>query len=433
MRNSLKSIPLILSILLVSIPGFAQGSRWTAMGPEGGAIAALVQHPVQEHILYAVLEGKLAQLFRSTDRGLRWTKCWEFESDVSCLKVSSHYPNSLYALSGSVQIGMIGGETQEQSRLYESKDQGKSWITKPLPSKYAFTKIEFDPKEPSTIHALGQMPMNEGTMYLKSTDGASSWVASKIFPDKGLATTLTIDQTNPANIYVGAYAFTMANDSKFLFKSTDGGKSFSAVALKTNFISMVNDVVLDQRNPGRIFFLNYGGVYRSADGGVTWQRNKVGVMAPRRLWIDPTNSAHVFAVANSGIAESRDGGVTFKEPASKLPGSGISSFIVSSEKNSFILISNSAGIFRTTNLGKSWSPSHRGILGTQITSLRLSAASRGTLLAGVMNNAVYKTAASGAPAVSWEQLPVFYTCSSIGDIQVIPTKPYKILAIEGGG
>lgn len=433
MNHTLKPALLFVCLLLLSMTGAAQTNRWKGIGPEGGVISALVQHPLQGNILYAVVQGKPAPLFRSTDGGLRWTKCWEFESAIACLKTNPHKPNMLYAVTGSAQLGVTGGEALEPGRLYESGDQGNTWSSKPLPPIYAFTRIEFDAKAPGTIHALAHVPMTQGIVYLKSTDDGSTWMTTEVLSDRGWATNLTLDKSNPDIIYVGAYPMMMTNDSKFLYRSTNGGKSFSPVTLKTNFISPVNDVVLDSRNPGRIFFLNYGGVYRSTDDGMTWKKNKGTVATPQRLWIDPVNSERLIVIAGKGVAESNDGGVTFKEAAGKLPGGGVSSVVVASGVKTTIFVSNTAGIFRTTDLGNSWMPSHKGILGTQITSLRLSASSPGTLLAGVMTNAVYKTSAAGALAVAWDQLPVFYTCTSIGDIQVMPKKPYKVLAIEGGG
>lgn len=428
-----KSGLFVVGLLVLSMTGPAQSSRWTAIGPDGGPVVDLVQHPLQGNILYAALQGNPAQLYRSTDGGLRWTRSREFESAVSCLTINPHRPNTLYAVTGMTRTGMMSGEAPEPSRLYESRDQGKSWSSKFFPPIYVVSKIEFDLKQPSTIHALAQVPRNGGTVYLKSTDDGSTWMTTEIIPDRGWATTLTIDQVNPDVVYVGAYPMMMTPDSKFLYRSTNGGKSFSGVPLKTDYISPVNDVVLDPANPGRIFFLNYGGVHRSTDAGVTWQKNKGTLKTPQRLWIDPANAEHIIVKAGEGIAESNDGGITFKGSGADIPGSGTSAFIAATGKNSVIFTSNSAGIFRTTDLGKTWLPSHKGIKGTQVTSLRLSTASPGTLLAGVMNNAVYKTSASGARAVSWAQLPVFYTCSNIADIQLMPAKPFKILTIEGGG
>lgn len=433
MNHLLKTVLVIACLLLLLMTGFAQTNRWKGIGPEGGVIGALVQHPLQGNILYAALQGNPAPLFRSTDGGLRWAKCWEFESAIACLKANPHKPDMLYAVTGSAPFGVIGGELPEPGRLYESRDQGRTWSSKPLPPIYSFSRIEFDAKTPGTIHALAQVPTTQGIVYLKSTDDGSTWMTTEVLSDRGWATNLTLDNSNPDVVYVGAYPMMMTTDSKFLYRSTNGGKTFTTLTVKTNYISPVDDIVIDSRDSRKIYFLNYGGVYRSTDGGGTWEKNKGTVATPQRLWIDPANHDHLFAIAGKGVAESHDGGVTFKEAAGKLPGSGVSSVVVAAGAKTTVFVSNTAGIFRTTDLGKTWVPSNKGILGTQITSLRLSASSPGTLLAGVMTNAVYMTSAAGASAVAWDQLPVFYTCTSIGDIQVMPKKPYKVLAIEGGG
>jgi hypothetical protein len=94
----------------------------------------------------------------------------------------------------------------------------------------------------------------------------------------------------------------------------------------------VNHVRVDPRNASRMFAASeFGGLFRSIDGGLTWAHLDGHV--PTVTWdvrVDPTNSNKVYATSfydgrvnsQSGINVSRDGGNTWAHPASATPPAG---------------------------------------------------------------------------------------------------------------
>jgi hypothetical protein len=118
-----------------------------------------------------------------------------------------------------------------------------------------------------------------------------------------------------------------------VWKSTDKGAHFTSIWPTTNPQSMGALVITSsgtlfagtgEANPGG-GSLTYGGagIYRSTDGGATWQN--VGLTdsgAIGRLAVDPTNSQHIFAAVaghlynhggERGVYESTDGGTTWTQ------------------------------------------------------------------------------------------------------------------------
>jgi photosystem II stability/assembly factor-like uncharacterized protein len=118
-----------------------------------------------------------------------------------------------------------------------------------------------------------------------------------------------------------------------IWKSTDRGAIFTSIWPAANPQSMGALVITStgtlfagtgEANPGG-GSITYGGagVYRSTDGGTTWQQ--VGLTnshAIGRLAVDPTNPQHIFAAAagdlynpggERGVYESTDGGSTWTQ------------------------------------------------------------------------------------------------------------------------
>jgi photosystem II stability/assembly factor-like uncharacterized protein len=149
-------------------------------------------------------------------------------------------------------------------------------------------------------------------------------------------------------VYVGTGEADMRDSIQFgdgMYKSTDGGKTWKHIGLENT--RQIGRVIVDPKNPNLVFVAALGhaygpnpdrGVYRSRDGGATWQKvlfknDNVGAID---LNFDPTNSQIVYATmwnvrrppwfiyapANGpggGIFKSTDGGTTWKEISEGIP------------------------------------------------------------------------------------------------------------------
>lgn len=181
------------------------------------------------------------------------------------------------------------------------------------------TGIAFDPQNPNTLYVA-----TAGGGVWKSTDKGASFTsitASRVeFAYYGLA----VDPKNSNIIYAGTGDLT-GYYGNGLLKSTDGGGSWTLLGT-ANFGANAVIAVLVHPNDSNRLFVATGwaaqrpvqnqpptpGIFRSTDGGTTWQR--VLDCNPCRngftdLLMDPANPQVLYAAnAGVGIFKSTDGG-----------------------------------------------------------------------------------------------------------------------------
>ena len=116
----------------------------------------------------------------------------------------------------------------------------------------------------------------------KTSDAGQVW--EPIFDQQTIASigALAIAPSDPNVIYVGTGEADMRSDISFgdgVYKSTDGGKTWANVGLRDS--RHIGRILVDPRNANIVLVAALGhaygpsadrGVFRSADGGKTWQK-----------------------------------------------------------------------------------------------------------------------------------------------------------------
>ena len=180
----------------------------------------------------------------------------------------------------------------------------------------------------------------------KSTDNATSF--EPIFQTYSTASIgdIAIHPTNPDIVYVGTGEPNNRQTASFgdgLYKSTDGGKTFTKVGLgETQTIARI---VIDKNNPEVVYVASPGhlfgpnqerGIYKTTDGGKTW--NKIKYIDENTgftdIVIDPSNSNVLYAASyqrrrtsccfngggpGSAVWKTEDAGKTWNKLTNGLP------------------------------------------------------------------------------------------------------------------
>jgi photosystem II stability/assembly factor-like uncharacterized protein len=242
------------------------------------------------------------------------------------------------------------------------------------------------PKRPNVFY----MAANNGGVW-RTDDYGRTW--DPIFDDQptGSIGALAVAPSSPNVIYVGSGEGLQRPDLSVgdgVYKSTDGGTTWTNMGLSDG--RQIAAIVVDPKDANRVLVAVLGhpygpnperGVYRTTDGGKTWQRvfYKDEDTGAVDLALDPGNSQHVYAVlwsarqgpweygngytgTGSGLFHSTDGGTTWQPLTKGLPtpeqglgriGLGISA---SDPKRMYATVDAEklGGGYRSDDAGSSW-------------------------------------------------------------------------------
>ena len=219
----------------------------------------------------------------------------------------------------------------------------------------------------------------------KTTNAGRTW--TPIFDSTGVASigAIAVAPSNPDVIYVGTGEADMRDSIAYgdgVYKSTDGGRTWRRIGLENT--RQIGRIIVHPRDPGIVYVAALGhvygphpdrGVYRSRDGGATWQKvlykdENVGAID---LAFDSANPQIVYAAMwavrrppwfiytpangpNSGLYKSIDGGTTWTQLTNGLPTEGLGRMgiaVAPSNPRRIYVIADAkeGGLFRSDDAG----------------------------------------------------------------------------------
>ncbi len=131
----------------------------------------------------------------------------------------------------------------------------------------------------------------------------------------------------------------------------------------------IGSIVIDPTSPQTLYAASDHGVFKSTDGGASWNSTSVGLEDDQigALVIDPRRPATLFAGGpRSSVYRTTDGAKTWRRVALSGDVSGSVAALVIDPTNSFVLYAAApgasfSGIFKTANGGATWFPVNQGL------------------------------------------------------------------------
>src|SRR4051794_2482691 len=202
----------------------------------------------------------------------------------------------------------------------------------------SFGAVAVSPGDPKVVWA-GSGEANDrnssgwGTGMYRSTDAGATWTPAGLGGTKVIAR-IAVHPADPNVAYVAAVGdLWNDNPERGLYKTTDGGKTWSAVLQAPQpdrGITGCGDVAIDPAHPDTVYAVLYarrrtpwsfaagpavtgardaGGIFRSTDGGATWKKLAGGLPAATGrigLAVFPKTPSIVYAVVQSDEAGSQN-------------------------------------------------------------------------------------------------------------------------------
>jgi photosystem II stability/assembly factor-like uncharacterized protein len=420
------------------------GASWNPVKPDlpaNSTINYLAIDPSGSGTLYLLANNAL---FKSTDGGTRWNKAAGDLSSIEVATVAANPmdPAALYIGSGNA--------------IFKSTDGGTSWKnlfafrlfapTNPPPLIGPFfpdgspaypESILIDPSNPNVLYVAtgrGNGCYYADSLLYKSVDGGMSWDGSISPATSGCilgslfgssAGLKAIDPGNPNTLYLAE-----ADDGDgywSLLKTSDGGADWKSVGdFPNNLQAGVWTLAIDPSAPSTLYAgvddvpiysddgsiqPGAGGVFKSTDGGATWNSIGLSGAAVTSLVIDPTQPNVLYACTAGdygapygfrGFFKSTDYGATWSSINNGLDsllatGTNVSAMIIDpGNPNVLYAGSRGNGVFKSSDGGATWAPFNDGLANLDVRALAVAADSAHTLYAGT-SGGFFKAAGTASP------------------------------------
>jgi len=272
-----------LSLAQQPDPSLLQSLHWRGIGPyRGGRTKAAAGVPGKPSVFYVgVVNGGV---WKTDDFGRTWTPIFDSQptGSIGAVAVSISDPDVVYVGSGE---GLHRPDLSVGDGIYKSTDGGKTWTHLGLRDGQQIPQIAIDPRDPNKLlvavagHPYGP---NEERGIFRSTDGGQSF-SKVLYKDENTGgADVQIDPTNPDTVYAtlwearegpwenGAWNGTGGG----IFKSTDGGRNWQPLTKGLPEGIVQANVTICAANPNRLYSSvatkTAVGIYRSDDGGQSW-------------------------------------------------------------------------------------------------------------------------------------------------------------------
>ena len=352
---------------------FLNGFTFRPIGPAvtGGRIHDVEALPDDPSTVYVAAAS--GGIWRSTNKGTTWTPIFDHQavSTFGDLAIAPSNPRILYAGTGEQNNRQ---STSWGNGVYRSDDAGDTWRHLGLEETRHIGRVRVHPTNPDIawVAALGNLwaPSQERGVF-RTTDGGRTWTKTLFVDTMTGVVDLVVDPANPDVLLAAAYqrmraawGFNGGGPGSGIYRSTDGGQTWQELT------SGIPDgdkgrigLALAQSTPRTIYatieHATDGGIYRTDDGGDTWTKvndRNDRPMYYSHIFVDPTNPERLYKLATN-FYRSDDGGRNLRRmPTSPTYDVGVhadyhSLWVDPTDPEHFYLAGD-AGLYETWDMGE---------------------------------------------------------------------------------
>ena len=282
------------------------------------------------------------------------------------------------------------------SGLARSADGGATW--QPLRTPAFPSRLVAHPRFAGMVFAVASSGL------FKSSNGGSTWrlVRRGGLPARYRAHRLVIDPAAPRRFYLSLTD--VATGAPRLFKSLDGGVTWQRI--DNGPLAGITTLALapHPRSSRILYATTFDDVYRSVDGGGSWTAigHAGGVTGINHLLaVQSDRPDVVYTAGSAGVFRSQDAGATWVHLPG-LPDQASVSTLLAVPRGLFVGLSapnHPGGVFKSTDGGNSWAFAGRGIQALTVRSIQFG--EPGTLWIQAHNYLIFRSTDQG---LTWTQV-----------------------------
>jgi photosystem II stability/assembly factor-like uncharacterized protein len=275
-----------------------------------------------------------------------------------------------------------------------------------------------DPVDSTTVYAGTQ-----GGAVFRSINNATTWSPTGAGLPQQLVTALAVDPRNHQQVYAGF------DGGRGVFRSFNGGATWGALNGFPTLPFQINAIAVDPTASIAYVATFDGGVWKSSDlNAGTWVQinSGLGSSVVNDLLLNPRQPSEIYAATGAGVFHTSNAGGLWSATALTTNAQRI----VMDPTNAAVLYvatgSSTQPIFKTVNGGLSWSPSATGIAEV-VNAIAVEPNAPGTIYAGA-DSGVYQSNDFGA---SWSPAPFAATVAP--QVRALSVEPVNGHIVYAGG
>jgi photosystem II stability/assembly factor-like uncharacterized protein len=296
----------------------------------------------------------------------------KYVQSVGAITIDQNHPDTVWVGTGEV---WVRNSVSVGDGIYKTKNGGDTWERMGLEKSERIAKIVIHPKNPDIVYvavlgALWNSSQDRG-LY-KTADGGKTWEKVLYVDENTGCCDVAIDWKDPDILYAGMWefrrtpwSFSSGGKGSGLFRSSDGGKSWSKVTkdLPPGILGRVA-ISVSPVKPDIVYALieaEKTALYRSGDKGISWKMMTTSQAISDRpfyfsyMATDPVDTNLIYKPGFS-LSVSTDGGKTFSSAA--VEGGNYHGdchpLYISKKDHNFIYMGTDGGVYVSMDKGNTW-------------------------------------------------------------------------------
>lgn len=354
---------------------YFQSMKYRNIGPFRGGRSVTASGVVNDPMTY-YMGTTGGGLWKTETAGQKWENISDgyFKTgSVGAVAVSKSNPNVLYC--GMGEHAPRGVMTSYGDGVYKSTDGGRTWHYLGLEKTQHISRILIHPTNPDIVYVAAQGALFEGNPergIYKSVDGGKTWKNTLFVNDLTGAAELSMDSNFPEIMYAAMWEHQRKPNivisggaGSGLYKSTDAGETWTKIHEGLPEEKGKMAIAVSPANSNKVYALiesdsnsDKGGLFVSNDAGESWSMVSGDNRLVQRAWYyievfaDPNDEDTVY-VLSASMFRSEDGGKTWE--TIDVPHGDTHDLWINPENSKNMVLADDGGATITFDYGKTWS------------------------------------------------------------------------------
>jgi photosystem II stability/assembly factor-like uncharacterized protein len=351
--------------------GTFTGLSFRCIGPAmtSGRIADMAVHPTNSNIRY--IAAASGGVWKTSNAGVTYSPIFDGQGSYSigCITLDPNNPNVVWVGTGenNNQRSVAYGDG-----IYKSEDGGKTWKNMGLKNSERIGMIRVDPRNSDRVFVAAYGPIwnsgDERGVYL-TEDGGKTW--NRILKPGEYAgiNEIHMDPRNPDWMYATAHqrarrvwTYISGGPESGIYRSKDGGKTWDKLenGLPKGDVGRIG-MAVSPHNPDILYAIieatdETQGTYRSEDRGASWKKlNKYTTSGNYyvELFCDPVRKDRIYSM-DTYCHVSDDGGASWKKLPEKYKHVDNHSMWIDPAEPTHYVMGCDGGIYETWDDAQTW-------------------------------------------------------------------------------